>query len=616
MVDKIQNPPQEHKNGIATAPGDIPLPMIEQRIALKAEQFRHDNTIRPFAPTSQQPVIISATHGTAIEVERAEVWYTIDGSFPDQQAYKLPMTAVSVDWQPRAGYLTHWQAELPSQMGGTAVRYRIAGWLTNTPKDAPPDLFAKDGQGFWSYLQDNSPVTTFAYYVEPDNPIGPNWMNEAIIYHIFLDRYHPANEDGRFANNLDANERHGGTLRGVTQTLPYLADLGINCIWLSPINISDTYHRYDATDLFLIDPELGTNEDLHELVEQAHAQNIRVILDFVPSHISWQHPAFKAAQADPHAETASWFVFTEWPNKYRCFLGIIPFLASINTNDPGARDHLIQSALYWIHEFGLDGFRLDHAIGHGMDFWLAFRQAIQAAKPDVVTIGEVTDSADALRRYKGRLSHILDFPLATALRNTFATNQWHVAALDNFLNMYERFMDDGPNRASFLDNHDMNRFLFIAGGHVSRLKMAALCQFTLTPTPIIYYGTEVGLSQTKDKDDETFGGDHHVRATMPWDEAAWDQDLLTFYKRLIQLRREETGMHRGNRQRLHVDTTTQTYAYYRDYLIVAFNLSDSEQKIPLPSTIQAKNLLITTGADPIIKSESIMLPGNTAVILR
>lgn len=607
-MTKIQEPPDAE----ATAPGDIPMPMIEQRLALLAQQFRHDNTIRPYAPHPHEPVTVTASSGLGVDVAYAEVWYTTDGRLPDAHAHRLPLTAVKVEWQPRAGFLTQWQAEIPGQVGDTAVRYRIAGWHTDTPPDAPPDLFAQDGQGFWSFTDDGAPVTTFAYYVEPDAPAEPDWMADAVIYHIFLDRYHPGNGDGRFPANLEPNARHGGTLRGVTQTLPYLAELGITCLWLSPLNISHTYHRYDATDLFVIDPELGTDEDLHELIRESHARGIRVILDFVPSHISWKHPAFQAAQADQNADTASWFVFHEWPHSYRCFLGLIPFLVSLDTNDPAVRAHLIENARYWIREFDVDGFRLDHAIGHGMDFWVEFRTAVQSAKPDAVTIGEATDSPDALQRYKGRLTHLLDFQLATALRQTFATGQWDVARLDNFLRLYEQFMAEGPDRASFLDNHDMNRFLFLAGDDVDRLKMAALCQFTLAPTPIIYYGTEIGMSQPVDKDADGFGGDHHVRQDMPWDAAHWDTDLLAFYRQLIGLRREY-GLGHGRRQRLFLDPTTQTYAYRQGNLVAAFNLSMTSQLITLP---QAGAVLLTTGQQPILQEQTVAIPAQTAVILK
>lgn len=612
-MEKTKNSRTDKRGAVATAPGDIPLHLIERRIELLAEQFRHDNTIRPYAPNSQQSVTITATSGITVDLVRAEIWYTTDGRLPDESAHRLPMTAVSVDWRLHVGFLQNWQAEVPAQAGGTAVRYRLAGWLRETPEDAPPDLFARDGQGFWSFLQDDVPVTTFAYYVEPDTAVGPAWMADAVIYHIFLDRYHPGNENGRFAAGLDPNARHGGTLRGVTRTLPYLADLGINCIWLSPLNISHTYHRYDATDLFVIDPDLGTNDDLRDLIEQAHERGIRVILDFVPSHISRHHPAFQAAQTDANAETASWFVFTEWPDKYRCFLNVYPLLVSLDTNSATARQHLIENALYWINEFGMDGFRLDHVIAHGMDFWVEFRMALQGAKPDVVTIGEATDSADALQRYRGRLTHILDFPLATALRQTFGTEQWSVTQFDQFLQNYGRFMEDGPGRASFLDNHDMNRFRFVAGGSAARLKMAALCQFTLAPTPIIYYGTEVGLSHEVDRDAAENGGDHHLRADMPWDESEWDQDLLHFYRQLIRLRHEEAALRNGRIKRIHLNADAQAVAYQCGGLVAAFNLSDSEQYLPLKG---AAEVVLTTGGQPVVREDGIVLAGNTAVILR
>ena len=614
----------EDEVAIATAPGDIPLPMVRERIAAQAHQFRHDNTIRPFAPKPQESVEVWATSGVEMPLARAEVWLTCDGNLPNANAQRLPMAIETVDWQPGAGYLSRWRAVIPGQNGGTAVRYSIVGWLPGREPDSAPDVWAHDGQGFWYPVDDETGIHTFAYYVELDEPVGPDWMQEAVIYQVFLDRYHPGSVDGRFSPDIDQTDpqaHHGGTLRGVTQTLPYLAELGISCLWLSPIGPAETYHRYDTIDLFAIDPKLGSEADLHELVTQAHARDIRVILDFVPSHCSWQHPAFLAAQTDPKADSASWFVFDERPDKYRCFLGIIPYLPSFDTNDPAARRHICDAAVYWLREFKLDGFRLDHAIGHGMDFWVEFRQAVQAANPEAVTIGEVTDSPDALRRYRGRLSHVLDFPLATTFRYAFALDLWNVAQLDAFLQSYEAYLASGAARTSFLDNHDMNRFLFMADGDVNRLKLAALCQMTLEPTPVIYYGTEVGLTQPVDKEESGFGGDHHVRGDMLWQPEEWNQELLVFYRQLIHLRRTLPALQRGTRTRLHVDASTQTYAYKRslpngDRVLVLFNLSEGTQTIPLPEVSLAYDCLLSTGAEPVFESDGVVLEAGTAVIVQ
>jgi glycosidase len=364
---------------------------------------------------------------------------------------------------------------------------------------------------------------------------------------------------------------------------------------------------------------LGSEADLHELVEQAHARGIRVILDFVPSHCSWKHPAFLAAQADPDADTASWFVFYKRPDEYRCFLGRAKLLPSFDTNDPAGRQHICDAAVYWLREFKLDGFRLDHAIGHGMDFWVQFRQAVQAANPEAVTIGEVTDSPDALRRYRGRLSHVLDFPLATAFRYAFAFDVWNVAQLDAVLQSYEAYMLSGAARVSFLGNHDMNRFLFMAGNDVNRLKLAALCQFTLAPTPVIYYGTEVGLTQSVNKNQSGFGGDHHVRAQMPWQPEEWNQELLTFYHQLVHLRRSLAALQHGKRVRLHVDAARQTYAYARilesgETAVALFNLSDTSQTIPLKNA-DSYNCLLSTAEMPEIVGDGVKVRERTAVLI-
>ena len=180
-------------------------------------------------------------------------------------------------------------------------------------------------------------------------------------------------------------------------------------------------------------------------------------------------------------------------------------------------------------------------------------------------------------------------------------------------------MASGPARASFLDNHDMNRFLFMAGGDVNRLKLAALCQFTLAPTPVIYYGTEVGLSQGVNKNQSGFGGDHHVRADMPWQPEEWNQELLDFYRQLVPLRRTLPALQHGRRTRLHVDAARQTYAYARslpggEANLALFNLSDTAQIIPLANT-QAYDCLLSTGEMPEFVGDGVKLAGGTAVLI-
>ena len=614
-----------------TAPGDLPRHDLEARLATQAWQFRHDNIIVPHAPRPGEAVDVYATSGGAMPLARACAFYTSDGRTPTLASTKIPLAPCAVEWDVLAGYLTRWRAALPPQGAGTVVRYRIAGWHTEggTEGGEDPDVWAHDGQGFWFRYPGERGVTTFAYRVEPRGPVLPEWTRDAIIYHIFLDRFHPGTADGAFRAGTTHIDRHGGTLRGVRQALPYLADLGVTCLWLSPLACAETYHRYDATDLYAVDPDLGTAEDLRGLIDDAHGRGLRVLLDFVPSHCSWHHPAFTAAQQDAAAPTAGWFTFEEWPHRYRNFMNLVPSLPSFNTDDPTARAHIIDSAVRWLRDYGVDGFRLDHASGLSMDFWVAFRDATRAVAPDVVTIGEVTDTPDALRRFRGRLDSILDFRLALALRSTFGTDHWDVGRLDAFLTAHERYLATGPGQVSFLDNHDMNRFLFVAGGRVARLKLAALCQFTLAAVPTIYYGTEIGLSQ-RDDVSEGYGGDAEARRDMPWDTRLWDRDLLTFYRALIRLRRDRIAVRRGERRTIHLDVAAGTYAYTRaltaanggpsDVILVVFNLGETAHTMALTLPGHgAYTCLLSVGIPPLIRREGdrtvvTLEPGTGTVV--
>ncbi|GCE29703.1 alpha-amylase [Dictyobacter alpinus] len=597
-----------------SAPGDLPLPAIQARLKLQRGQFRHDNILVPVIPVPGQSIEIWATTGMDATLACATLFYTTDGRQPDTSAMTVAMERVHTDWDVQAGYLARWRAIIPGQPAHTLVRYRIGGWSSSMPdaRSQTPDVWAQDGQGFWFRYTGDHAITTFGFTVDEPAPLFPTWAQEAVVYQIFLDRYRTS-APGGFTRDASQRAFHGGTLQGVREALPYLSELGVTCLWLSPIHPADTYDRYGATDFYAIDPRLGTSDDLKALTEQAHALGMRVLLDFVPSHLSMNHAAFRAAQQDQNAPSFDWFTFYEWPHRYRNFLEVVPALASFNTASQAARDYIINAALLWMHDYGIDGFRLDHAIGQSMDFWAAFRKATREVAPDVISIGEVTDTPDSIARYAGKLDGILDFPLATALRHTFALGDWTVQTFEHFLQAYEQFLSHGPGRVSFLDNHDMNRFLFLARNDRSRLKMAALCQFTLEAIPVVYYGTEIGMSQAADIDNMTDGGDAQARADMIWDQERWDHDLLAFYRALIWARSDYPVLRQGKRQMVHLDAARNTYAYVRTHttgpewmkgdVFAIFNVSKQQQGIPLAgaSTSMSYLPLITSGEQPQVQ---------------
>ena len=432
-----------------------------------------------------------------MNIRSAEIRFTTDRSLPGPESAYVPMRSDRVEWVPFGGYVERWIGEVPAAAAGTTVRYRITGQTAESET-----VEAQDGQGFWFRWTADLSAKVFAYRVANIHR-EPSWLEDAVIYQIFVDRFRGA--DGQLTDT-EPTTKHGGKLAGITASLSYLKELGVTCLWLSPIAPASSYHRYDTQDYFAVDPVLGDIAALDALTGAAHAAGIKVILDFVPSHLSVQHPAFIESRTEADSPKRDWFVFYDWPDNYRSFLGAVPDLPSFNTQSKGARRYLIESARFWMRH-GIDGFRLDHVIGHGMDFWVEFQNALEETNPEVVTIGEATDTPDAMRRYRNRMTSVLDFPLARALRLTFGTGEWSLAELDRFLTLHERYMKDAPLLTSFLDNHDMDRFLHTASQNRDALKMAALCLFTLPAPPVIYYGTELGMSHDHPISDSQRGGD-------------------------------------------------------------------------------------------------------------
>ncbi len=591
----------------ATAPGHIPVGEVVRRFATVQSQFRHENTIVPLAPAPGEDVRVEASAGSALDLIEAEIRYTIDGSLPDDTSTRVDMNEEGVSWIPFSEYAGRWVGVIPSQSEGTIVRYRLIGRSADGG-----EITAQDGQGFWYRYPPEYSVTTFAYRVSDRLP-EPAWLRDAVIYQVFVDRFR--RHGGPFLHTEDLQVKHGGDLLGIIDALPYLEDLGVNCLWLSPIGSAPSYHRYDATDLFSLDPLVGDRENLRQLTSTAHDRGIRVILDFVPSHLSVDHPAFVSARTDPKSDTRNWFVFYEWPDKYRTFLETVPRLVSLNTNDPGVRQHIVESARFWI-ECGIDGFRLDHVIGHGMDFWVEFQASLESLEPDVVTIGEATDTADALLRYRGRISSVLDFPVARALRLTFATGDWDLAMFDGFLSQYDRYMENGPARVSFLDNHDMDRFLYVARQDTAALKMATLCLMTLKQTPVVYYGTEIGMTQELSTADREHGGDALARQDMLWDPNAWDRTLPEFFRHAISFRRKHIDLIRGMRKRMHLNANSGLYAYSlssdAERVTVVFNLGNDAQFVPIDNFQES---LLSTGHDVEDRPGGIRIGGRTAAVV-
>jgi cyclomaltodextrinase len=361
-----------------------------------------------------------------------------------------------------------------------------------------------------------------------------------IIYHVLVDRF-----TGSGRNKVGFL---GGRIKGITKKLDYIKNLGANCIWLSPIYRTNMYHGYHITDFRKIEPRFGSEKDLRELVREAHKRKMKVLLDFVPNHCSNKHPFFLDAKKNKESKYRDWFIFDK--NGYRCFLDVKE-LPKINLENKEARHYMIETAKYWAKY--VDGFRLDHAIGPSYGFWREFRKEM---RPGFLLIGEVWFDGikkkhantlgisaklkkklgkhiedEAMREYVGIFDGCLDFTFNRKIRELFTDKMTPEIFVKEMKRHYGKF----PKKfllPTFLDNHDMDRFLYLVKNDKRKLKMAAAMQFTINQPAIIYYGTETGLSD-RDKM-SNFSEKQVIKSREPMSWSKQDQYLLDFYKKITR----------------------------------------------------------------------------------
>lgn len=383
------------------------------------------------------------------------------------------------------------------------------------------------------------------------------WLKDSIGYQIITDRF--AGYDP--SRDWNKEEFIGGNFNGITGKLPYLADLGINTLWISPVFKTTAFHGYNITDYYATDERFGTEQELANLISQAHRQNIRIIIDFVPNHCSREHPIFQEAMRNKKSPYRSWFYFNPFNNKYLCFLHFTD-LPKLNLENRATRNYITDAAKHWI-SLGIDGFRLDHSIGPSHRFWKYFSKELKSANPETVLVGEAwleNISSSALRTIRIRRKFIrwlhnpdpwdveleytdvfdgsLDFlfcHLATRLIAWKDNPEQNEELVRNGMNRLYQKLPAQYFLPSFIENHDMNRFLFSAGQDMNKLKMALRLQFSLSQPPILYYGTETGMTHDRPVSQKIPLSDLQVRKPMPWD--ALDYEMIDFCRELIRKRK-------------------------------------------------------------------------------
>ena len=486
--------------------------------------------------------------------------------------------------------------------------------------------------------------------------------NARVYYQIFVGSFSDSDGDGI------------GDLRGIIDRFDYLNDgddnsgvsLGVEGIWLSPIFTSPSYHKYDVTDYYAIDPQFGTMEDLKELIELCHSRNVQIILDLVINHTSLSNQWYKLFQQahrdgnteDPYYDFYSWSDTNAPGATYYTISGTKQYyegnfsseMPELNFDNETVRQAMVDVAKFYL-DLGVDGFRFDAAkyIYYGnesrnADFWIWYMSELRAIKPDIYTVAEVWDS-DAITYPYFASTNCFNFTMSqTSGRIADAAKGGNVNAYTAYVSSYiAAIQAQNPDAmpVTFIANHDMDRaagFLTVASGQAY---IAANLAILMPGSSFIYYGEEIGMKGSR-------GGsntDANRRLAMLWGDGDTIQDpigadysseqtngtvadqlpngdsLYNHYKKLISIRKANPEIAYGTYTPLQTDSKLGGFisTYEGSSVMVLHNtsLSDVEVDISTLTELELTSIAAYVGmGEATLNGTILTISAQTSVVLK
>lgn len=461
-----------------------------------------------------------------------------------------------------------------------------------------------------------------------------------IIYHVFVDRFarhgEPYAKPGTLIADysdgipeypaypgapLKNNTFYGGSLYGVIDKLDYIASLGANIIYLSPIFESPSNHKYDTSDYMTVDEAFGGNDALEALIEAAHSKGIKIILDGVFNHTGADSLYFNrystydslGAYQSKESPYYSWYDFKNFPNEYTCWWDI-EILPRINIQNHSCSDFFVgkKGVIKKYADMGIDGFRLDVVDELGDNFIEKIKSTLGNINNASILYGEVWEDASNKIAYSTRkryylgseLDGVMNYPIRRGIIDYLAeqkTDSLNYALTEVTRNAPERIMHAQMN---LLGTHDTERILTVlaadkAAGYsnselskkrmtkaqrtlgIRRLKLAYTILATLPGIPVIFYGDEAGLEGY---------GDPFNRMPYPWGHE--DKDILDFYQKIGIIRRENDVYSQGEFILNHLDRDILVFTRKNDKIAITTVVNNSQKPISLNFSGIAKAQII------------------------
>jgi cyclomaltodextrinase / maltogenic alpha-amylase / neopullulanase len=390
-----------------------------------------------------------------------------------------------------------------------------------------------------------------------------DWRNGAIVYQVLPDRFAPA-------ANLDAKkhlypapkilrrwdetpqrgsyvesarlwsheiEFWGGDLASLASRLGHVQQLGADVLYLNPIHLAYTNHKYDAFDYQAVSPEFGTRDDVKALAKNLHARGMKLVLDGVFNHMGRNAPIFQDALANPQSKWRDWFYFGPQYQSGARVWWLAENLPEINLENKAVREHVYGAKNSVVRSYlrdGVDGWRLDVAVDIGFKFLDELTRAAHAEKPGSLVVGEI---ANYPKEWMPAVDGVMNFSLREIILRT-ASGRMEAALAQKMIDRL--VLDAGPGGLLkswlMLDNHDTAR-LATSLPDVQRRRLAQVLQFSLPGAPNLYYGSEVGM---------TGGDDPEMRAPMRWDLVQAGHPELAWTTQLVQLRKAHRALRVGD----------------------------------------------------------------------
>ncbi len=470
----------------------------------------------------------------------------------------------------------------------------------------------------------------FPYLNEEDIYKAPSWVQNTVWYQVTL---------GSYSNSGDeCVDYWAGNVEGMIKKLDYIKEMGFTGIYFNPIFQSDSWHKYDIGDYYKIDESYGTNEQFKEFVDKAHSLGIKVVLDAVFNHAGDSHPFWKDVMEKGTESPYYDYFYIDGEKPYE-YCGD-PFDAvnvreSINYKTFGyshtmpkwkasnekVREHLIGSAVYWIKEYNIDGWRCDVSNEVSHDFWRQFRKEVKKANAEAYILGENWDDASAWLKgdqYDGVMHYELAYPIWKYIgKSSHDKQKIGVVKATTFkeemtkaLTMYPKHVT--RNMFTLISSHDINRVKDFCSGNMKKVELMYIVMFTYAGSPCVYYGDEVGME----------GKALDNRTPMVWNEEKQDKNIQTFIKKIVQLRKNHSSFKAIDVNWLLVDDDKDVVIYEKvsevddEKVIVILNNNDDNIEISLPTEMKNKTYKNLFTDENINLEKSLKMNGLDYLLLK